>query len=115
MANTLEGVLVDATKLPASIETKLPAGAPKLSQALTSIAGAFKALPALPFNLPALPVIGVNGLPMLNPGGPTRQQLEAAALAARMGRLADLPAGTTQQTAERGTGPLPEVIVRRGM
>lgn len=48
-------LLVDATKLPAAIEEKLPAGAPKLSTTLVDIATKLPKVPDFPVELPDLP------------------------------------------------------------
>lgn len=48
-------LLVDATKLPAAIEAKLPAGAPKLSATLVDIATKLPKVPDFPMELPDLP------------------------------------------------------------
>lgn len=48
-------VLVDATKFPAAVEAKLPAGAPKISEMLTDAAGKIPAVPDFPMEIPALP------------------------------------------------------------
>lgn len=50
-------ILVDATKLPAAIEARLPAGAPKLSATLLDIAGKLPVVPDFPMEIPALPEI----------------------------------------------------------
>ncbi|MDO9580595.1 MAG: hypothetical protein Q7J06_08515 [Bacteroidales bacterium] len=48
-------ILVDATKLPAAIEAKLPAGAPRISTTLVDIATKLPVLPDFPMEIPALP------------------------------------------------------------
>ncbi|MBA7673021.1 hypothetical protein ES703_81209 [subsurface metagenome] len=48
-------ILLDATKFPRALETKLPAGAPKISEMLTDIAGKLPAVPDLPIDIPAPP------------------------------------------------------------
>ena len=48
-------ILVDATKLPAAIEAKLPVGAPKISTTLVDIATKLPVLPDFPVEIPALP------------------------------------------------------------
>ncbi len=49
-------ILIDATKFPAAIEARLPAGAPKLSETLADIAGKLPKVPDLPIDIPAPPV-----------------------------------------------------------
>jgi len=48
-------LLVDATKFPAAIEAKLPAGAPTISATLVDIAGKIPVVPDFPMEIPALP------------------------------------------------------------
>ena len=50
-------LLVDAAKLPAAIEAKLPAGAPKLSTTLVDIATKLPKVPDFPMELPDLPAV----------------------------------------------------------
>lgn len=62
-------ILVDATKFPAAIEARLPAGAPKISTTLADIAGKLPAIPDLPIDIPAPPVPELPELPAM-PGPP---------------------------------------------
>ena len=55
MAKNIKDLLVDATKYPAAIEAKLPAGAPKLSTMLLDTAGMIPVVPDFPMEFPALP------------------------------------------------------------
>ena len=48
-------LLVDATKFPAAIEAKLPAGVPKLSTMLVDATVKIPAVPDFPMEIPALP------------------------------------------------------------
>ena len=48
-------LLIDATKLPAAIENKLPEGAPKVSTMLVDAAGKIPAVPDFPMEIPDLP------------------------------------------------------------
>ncbi|MBA7554792.1 hypothetical protein ES705_47427 [subsurface metagenome] len=48
-------LLVDATKFPAAIEAKLPAGAPTISATLLDVAGKIPVVPDFPMEIPALP------------------------------------------------------------
>ncbi len=63
----IKEVLVDATKYPAAIEAKLPAGAPTLSTTLVDVAGKIPVVPDFPMELPLLPPVPV--LPDLPSGG----------------------------------------------
>ena len=65
-------ILIDATKFPAAIEARLPAGAPKLSQTLADIASKLPKLPDLPIDIPAPPVPELPELPAL-PGAELRR------------------------------------------
>ena len=66
-------LLLDATKFPAAIEAKLPAGAPTISTMLIDATGKIPAVPDFPMEIPALPappelpampgLPGGNGLP----------------------------------------------------
>ena len=56
-------ILIDATKFPAAIEAKLPAGAPKISEVLVDIAGKLPAVPDLPIDIPAPPAPELPELP----------------------------------------------------
>ena len=55
MAKNIKELLVDATKFPAAIEAKLPAGAPKVSTMLVDAAGKIPAVPDFPMEVPDLP------------------------------------------------------------
>ena len=56
-------ILIDATKFPAAIEAKLPAGAPKISEMLADIARKLPAVPDLPIDIPAPPTPTLPELP----------------------------------------------------
>ena len=70
----IKGILLDATKYPATIEAALPAGAPKISTMLTDAANQIPAMPDLPIEIPVLPdapaLPALPGMPTL-PGGTT--------------------------------------------
>lgn len=55
MAKNIKDILLDATKFPAALEAKLPAGAPTISTMLADAAGQIPAVPDLPIDVPALP------------------------------------------------------------
>jgi hypothetical protein len=92
--------LVGATKLPAAIEAKLPAGAPKLSQFLTDTANRLPTGPALPVDIPELPEPMLPELPEL-PGGGAALGLAPRPTAAR-GRITEREATTTMNVGARG-------------
>ena len=51
----IKDLLVDATKLPAAVEAKLPAGAPKISTMLVDATGRIPTVPDFPMEIPDLP------------------------------------------------------------
>jgi len=55
MKNPID-ILIDGTKYPRAIEAKLPAAAPKISEALADIASKLPKVPDLPIDIPAPPV-----------------------------------------------------------
>jgi len=93
--NTVTGVLTDAAKYPAALEAALPI--PKISTFLKSTAGKLSMIPALPFNIPALPA------------PPAKVASGSSSLKVESG------AGSGGGTNVPISGPLPQVIVTRGM
>lgn len=66
----IKALLVDATKLPAAVEAKLPTGAPKISTMLVDAANKIPAIPDFPMAIPDLPAPPeLPAMPAL-PGGP---------------------------------------------
>ena len=65
----IKGLLTQATSLPAAIEAKLPAGAPKVSTMLLDAANKIPAVPDFPIEFPDLPAVpalpGMPGTPKL--------------------------------------------------
>ena len=53
----IKGLLTQATLLPAAIEAKLPAGAPKVSTMLLDATGKIPVVPDFPIELPDLPAV----------------------------------------------------------
>lgn len=51
----IKALLIDATKYPAAVEAKLPAGAPKISTMLVDAANKIPAVPDFPMQIPDLP------------------------------------------------------------
>jgi len=116
--SNIKQVLVAATKYPAAIEAKLPAGAPKLSTTLLDVAGKIPAIPDFPVEVPEMPA--VPEMPEL-PGG-----LGGLVSKATVTRVTDNGAAARAAAANRGAtyqkyvpspyvGVMPEVITRRGM
>jgi len=103
-------LLVDATKFPAAIEAKLPAGAPTISTMLLDAAGKIPAVPDFPMEIPVLPAPPVlPALPEL-PGGELRRQY--------VSEVTVTPIGNTvkrEVIPSPAVGVIPEVKTRRGM
>jgi len=113
-------LLVQATKLPAAIEAKLPEGAPKLSVTLVDATTKLPELPDFPVEIPDLPEIPeLPKLPELPgaPAGLTRQYVTAATVTPA---AAPTPARTpVTPLVQAYTQPIEGVIgtvqTRRGM
>ncbi len=108
-------LLVDATKFPAAIEAKLPAGAPTISATLVDVAGKIPVVPDFPMEIPALPAPPeLPALPELPEfpadGGGLRRRFVSGVTVS--------PIGNTQKRElipSPHVGVLPEVVTRRGM
>ncbi len=117
-----KALLDAAAALPAAIEAKLPAGAPKISTKLLEFnTNVVSKLPDFPMELPDLPA--VPALPEL-PGAPAAlrrryvtgvevRPVPAGARVAPAPRAA--PSKVSEVIPSPATGVLPEVITRRGM
>lgn len=57
MPKNIKDILADATKFPAAVEAKLPAGAPKISTMLVDATGKIPVVPDFPVEIPALPAV----------------------------------------------------------
>jgi len=111
MAKNIKDLLLDATKFPAAVEAKLPAGAPTISTTLVDIAGKIPVLPDFPMEVPDLPA---------PPELPTLPELPAgpAGLTRYVSGVTVTPVGNTQKREvipSPHVGVLPEVVTRRGM
>lgn len=62
--------LIGATQLPAAIEARLPAGAPKITPTLVDIATKLPMLPDFPVELPDLPAVPEMPALPAPPGAP---------------------------------------------
>ncbi len=116
MKNVKE-LLVDATKLPAAIEAKLPAGAPKISTMLVDAAGMIPAVPDFPMEIPALPAPPeLPAMPALPGGGAgLRRYVTGVEVTRVQERREVIPSSRIQEiTPSPAVGVLPEVITRRG-
>ena len=107
----IKEVLVDATKYPAAIEAKLPAGAPTISATLVDVAGKIPAVPDFPMEIPALPA--PPELPAMPefPGGELGRRRFVSDV-----EVTPIGAVTKREVIPSpAVGVLPEVITRRGM
>lgn len=107
-------LLVDATKFPAAIEAKLPAGAPTISTTLVDVAGKIPVVPDFPMEIPALPappeLPEPPALPEFPTGGGLRRRFVSG--------VTVTPVGDTQKREiipSPAVGVLPEVKTRRGL
>ncbi len=109
-------LLTAATALPAAIEAKLPAGAPKVSTMLLDATAKMPDLPDFPIELPDLPA--VPAFPEL-PGAAGLRRRYVTEVEVRPVPVGARPAPTPSNRSEvipsPATGVLPEVITRRGM
>lgn len=108
----LKGLLIDATKFPAALEAKLPAGAPVISTMLIDAAGKIPVVPDFPMEIPDLPAPpDLPALPEM-PGAP------AAGLRRYVSGVTVIPVGDTvkrEVIPSPAAGVIPEVRTRRGM
>ena len=107
-------LLTAATALPAAIEAKLPAGAPKLSTMLLDATGKMPDFPDFPMELPVLPAI--PELPAM-PGAPAELRRYVTEVEVRP---APTPGGATvtplvQAYTQPIEGVVGQVVTRRGM
>ena len=108
----IKTLLVDATKFPAAIEAKLPAGAPKVSTMLVDAAGKIPAVPDFPMEIPDLPA---------PPELPALPELPELGRRQYVSGVEVRPIGGPPSPAKMeiipspAVGVIPEVITRRGM
>lgn len=102
-------LLTAATALPAAIEAKLPAGAPKVSTMLLDAVNKVPDLPDFPIELPDLPA--VPELPEL----PGTSELRRRYVTEVEVRRAPTPSNRSEVIPSPAAGVLPEVVTRRGM
>ena len=105
-------LLIGATQLPAAIEAKLPAGAPKISVTLVDIANKLPVLPDFPMELPDLPAVPeLPALPEM-PGAPALGRRYVTGVEVRP---VAAPAVTRREIIPSpAVGVIPEVIQKRG-
>uniref|UniRef100_A0A6H1Z6H0 Uncharacterized protein n=1 Tax=viral metagenome TaxID=1070528 RepID=A0A6H1Z6H0_9ZZZZ len=119
--SNIKQVLVAATKYPAAIEAKLPAGAPKLSTTLLDVAGKIPAIPDFPVEVPEMPAVpelpelpAIPGLPMVTSATVTPVNDRGRPVVDR--RIPGDRGATYQEYVPSPyVGVMPEVITRRGM
>jgi len=109
MAKNIKTLLLDATKYPAAIEAKLPAGAPTISTTLVDIAGKIPVVPDFPMDIPDLPA--PPELPELPefPGGDLGRRFVTGA------KVTPIENVKREVIPSPAVGVLPEVKTRRGM
>jgi len=107
-------LLVDATKFPAAIEAKLPAGAPTISTMLLDAAGKIPAVPDFPMEIPALPApLELPTLPEFPAGGGLGRYVSGVTVRPIGGSP---PAVVKREVIPSPVvGVLPEVRTRRGL
>lgn len=92
--------LIQATQLPAAIEAKLPAGAPKISVTLTDFANKLPVVPDFPVELPDLPAVPtLPEMPALPGGAGLRRYVRGVEVTPAPGRAA-APITTNLRSAE---------------
>ena len=99
MAKNYKDILNEGVALPLAIESKLPAGAPKISSWLNKLTAKLPNAPNAPFTFPDLPPIPT--LPTIGKAGLPKQRQEATTI-----RLVDTvitPPRTSAQTPGGGT------------
>lgn len=110
----IKDILTQGTALPAAIEAKLPAAAPKVSTTLLDIAGKIPVVPDFPIEAPDLPAVPeipeFPALPGL-PGGGGPAGLKRYVTGATVTQSALVQKAIPQPFV----GLVPEVITRRGM
>ena len=106
--------LLQAVKYPATIEAKLPAGVPKLSEMMTDVVTKLPTVPDLPMELPDLPE--APALPEM-PGLPEIPGAPAGLARRRVTGVTVTPVETVKREVipSPAVGVIPEVITRRGM
>jgi hypothetical protein len=100
MAKNYKDILNEAVALPLAIETKLPAGAPKISSMLDKLTSKLPNVPDAPFTFPDLPPVPT--LPTIGKAGlPTKTRQEARTI--RLVDAVTVPPRTTVGTPGGGT------------
>lgn len=114
MAKNIKELLLDATKFPAAIEARLPAGAPPISATLVDITGRIPVVPDFPVEIPELPAPPeLPELPaMPGAGGPAGLRRYVTGV-----RAIPVTGSPIEQVVIPSpfVGVVPEVITRRGM
>jgi len=114
-------LLLDATKFPAAIEAKLPAGAPTISTMLIDATGKIPAVPDFPMEIPALPAPPeLPALPELPefPGGAGLPRYVSGVTVTPVGAPARVPVNARvarEVIPSPAVGVIPEIQTRRGM
>lgn len=110
MAKNIKDILLDATKYPAAIEARLPAGAPTISATLLDVAGKIPVVPDFPIEIPDLPApFEIPALPEFPGGGLGRRFVSGVEVTPISNPV------KREIIPSPAVGLLPEVITRRGM
>ena len=114
----IKAVLTDATKYPAAVEAKLPAGAPKLSTMLLDAAGMIPAVPDFPMEIPDMPappeLPALPEMPMF-PGGELGRRYVSGVTVRPIGGPSAPAVVKREVIPSPAVGVLPEVRTRRGL
>ena len=108
----IKTLLTQATSLPAAIEAKLPAGAPKVSTMLLDAVDKIPVVPDFPIELPDLPA--VPALPAM-PGGAALGRRYVSAVEVREAPTPNPVTPLVQSYTQPIEGVLGQVSTRRGM
>ena len=109
-------LLTAATALPAAIEAKLPAGAPKISTMLLDATAKMPDLPDFPMELPGLPAIPEFPAMPAMPGAPAElARSYVTGVEVRPVAPTPVPQGRREIIPSPAVGVIPEVRTRRGL
>jgi len=111
MAKNIKELLVEATKYPAAIEAKLPAGAPTISTMLVDVAGKIPVVPDFPMDIPDLPAPpALPDLPEFPELGGMGKRYVSEVQVKEVGNMVK-----REIVSSPAVGVIPEVRTRRGM
>ena len=112
----IKGLLTQATTFPVAIETKLPAGAPKVSTMLLDAVGKIPAVPDFPMEIPDLPAVPEFPAMPAMPGASTElARSYVTGVEVRPVAPTPVPQGRREIIPSPAVGVIPEVRTRRGL